>query len=201
MSRFFVLSLCTLFCVIPLRAQEPHNGFYFVDLGLSVKWATTNIGYDVETYESNYYAWGEVSVKTNYKASTSMTYPKSMAVFDNATMDVANALWGGGWRMPTKEEFEELLNKDNCYWTWIVNSSKAGYLVTSKKNGRSIFLPAVGYRVGMSITEDCVTGCYWSSTPCAGKSSEAYSLIFFNGDRYVDASNRYLGYVVRPVLD
>ena len=61
--------------------------------------------------------------------------------------DVAHVKWGGGWRMPTKAEFNELM--DNCTWTWSTMNGVNGYFITSNKSGytdRFIFLPAAGDR-------------------------------------------------------
>ena len=49
--------------------------------------------------------------------------------------------WGGDWRLPTENDFEELLDEDNCTWAWTTIGFREGYKVTSKKNGNSIFLP------------------------------------------------------------
>ena len=93
------------------------NGYGYVDLGLSVKWATYNVGANSPEEYGNYYAWGETTTKTSYTEENCSTYGKSIgSIAGNSTYDVARALWGGGWRLPTKEEFEEL--RDRCTWNW-----------------------------------------------------------------------------------
>ena len=127
----------------------------YVDLGLSVKWATCNIGAATPEEYGEFFAWGEVEPKENYSwrtykwyNTTSSTLTKyntksTYGIVDNKTQldisdDAASANWGGDWRMPTAAEWEEL--RRECTWTW----SNKGYKVTSDINGKSIFLPAAG---------------------------------------------------------
>ena len=79
------------------------NGYKYVDLGLSVKWATVNIGATLPADYGNYYAWGETETKDEYTSDYSVTYGDS-SIDDfagNATYDAATANWGSSWRMPT----------------------------------------------------------------------------------------------------
>ena len=108
------------------------NGHNWVDLGLSVKWATCNVGATTPEGYGNYYAWGETKPKSTYDWSTykycngdrySMTKyctNSEYGIVDNKTTlelsdDAAHVNWGGSWRMPTKAEQDEL---NNCTWTW-----------------------------------------------------------------------------------
>ncbi len=115
--------------------------------------------------------------------------------------DAATANWGSGWRMPTRQEQEDLRNSAYCTWTWKTNyngSGVNGYEVKSKSNGNSIFLPAAGYRAGASFYFMYSNGYYWSSS--LYKSS-------YHGDRlYFDSGyigwggyGRYVGKPVRAV--
>ena len=120
-----------------------------VDLGLSVKWATFNVGASYPEQFGGYFAWGETELKTTYdwstykygNGSTNLTKYNtniSSGTVDNKTTldpsdDVARQKWGGSWRMPTYEEFRELLS--NCTWTWTTMNGVNGYKVTSKKSG------------------------------------------------------------------
>ena len=130
------------------------NGYAYVDLGLSVKWAAMNIGATSVTDYGKYYAWGETIPQANntydwasYKwcngSNTSMTkycVNSSCGTVDNKTVlapedDAATQSWGGAWRMPTHAEQEELVN--NCYWVWTSNykgSGVAGYIVYAAKS-------------------------------------------------------------------
>ena len=154
------------------------SGHGYVDLGLSVKWARCNIGTSSPEGYGNYYAWGETSPKSSYDEGNSKTYGKSSYnhIGGDSSTDAARANWGGSWRLPTEEEFQELL--DNCNWTWTTLNGKAGYKVVSKKTGNSIFVPAAGGRGGSSLYYAGESGYYWSSTPNEDDSSLAYDLRF-----------------------
>lgn len=176
-----------------------HNSHEYVDLGLSVKWATCNVGASKPEYYGNYYAWGETSKKTKYTGDNSKIYGKSMGdIKGNSNYDAARANWGGDWRMPTITEMQELI--DNCEWEWTTQSGVEGYKVTGP-NDNSIFLPAAGYRCGSSLNNAGECGYYWSSTPGESGSIGAYGLGFGSGGHYVYDYSRYNGLSVRPVLE
>lgn len=131
-----------------------------VDLGLSVKWATCNVGADSPEEYGDYYAWGETEVKSEYSWETYKWSNDSADSFtkycqaDNKIIldsedDVAHVKWGGNWRMPTMDEVNELCDK--CTWEWTTVNGVAGQLVTGP-NGNSIFLPAAGLRCSSSET-------------------------------------------------
>lgn len=105
------------------------NGHEFIDLGLSVKWATCNVGASNESDFGEYF-----------------NYP------------VINQKDWSGWRLPTKDEYEELLR--DCSWSWTRVNDSMGYLVVGK-NGNSIFIPAAGNN-RIHANEK---GWYWTSTP------------------------------------
>lgn len=126
-----------------------------VDLGLSVKWASCNIGASSPEEYGDYFAWGETAPKSNYSYYNMLILEKIQeglklnGVVDTnnnltASYDAAAANWGENWRMPTRAEIEELLS--NCTWTWSTQNGTKGYLVCSKTNENSIFLPAAGFR-------------------------------------------------------
>ena len=176
-----------------------YKGHEWVDLGLSVKWATCNVGASTPGDYGNYYAWGETSTKSNYDYDNSTSLGKSWSdIGGNSSRDAARANWGGSWRMPTKTEFQELI--DNCTWTWTTQNGYKGYRVTGE-NGQSIFLPAAGLRNGDTLYNDGVFGFYWSSTPNESYSDYAYDLCFYESRRDVSWDYRYLGVSVRPVLE
>lgn len=108
-----------------------HNGYDYVDLGLSVKWATCNIGTKSPSGWGNYFAWGETQIKSDYSWTTYFdskdsngtefyTYYWGTRGFNSISStsghDVARVIWGGEWRMPTEEELKELLSK--CDWKY-----------------------------------------------------------------------------------
>ena len=182
------------------RSHGTINGHEYVDLGLSVKWATCNVGASSPGDYGHHYAWGETTTKSDYSASTSTTYDKQMnSIAGNSTYDVARREWGGTWRLPTKKELRELI--DNCTWTLTTQNGHNGYKVTSKKNGNSIFLPAAGGRYGTSPGTRGAYAFYWSATPKEGGTKEAYYLFFKDGRRGVVGCFRDSGRSVRPVCE
>ncbi|MCD7721664.1 MAG: DUF1566 domain-containing protein [Prevotellaceae bacterium] len=175
------------------------NNHEYVDLGLSVKWATCNVGASSPSDYGNNYAWGETRTKSSYTSDNSRTFNVSMgSIAGNSNYDAARANWGGTWRMPTKSEMQELINK--CRWTWTSMGGHVGYKVTGP-NGNSIFLPAAGSRLGtmLLLTGEC--GFYWSATPDGSDTEKAYSPGFDSGGLHPDWSSRHLGFSVRPVSD
>ena len=176
------------------------NGHEYVDLGLSVKWATCNVGATSPEDYGNYYAWGETTTKSSYTRDNSKTYYVKMGdIAGNSSYDAARANWGGNWRMPTKAEMQELIDK--CNWTWTTQNGVKCYKVTSKTNGNSIFLPAAGYRFGSSLYYAGSDGYYWSSTPYGNYGINAYYLFFNSSVHFMDYGNRIYGQSVRPVLE
>ena len=178
-----------------------HAGRDYVDLGLSVKWATCNVGASSPSGYGNYYAWGETSTKSSYDADNCKTYDCSLSdIRGNSSYDAARANWGGSWRLPTMAEFDELVN--NCDCEWITLNGVKGMCFTSKRNGNSIFLPTAGWRCGASTLGAGEGGYYWSSTPCGSNTREAYYLSFYSGRSAGTLWNvRNLGQSVRPVLE
>ena len=191
------------------------EGHAYVDLGLSVKWATCNVGAESPEDYGDYFAWGETQPKSYYDWSTYKWYnynqdyitkyctDSEIGTVDNKTIlelsdDVANANWGGSWRMPTKAELDELCNK--CTWTWEQKNGVNGCTVTGQ-NGNSIFLPAAGYRGGSSLDGAGSRGDYWSSSLGTYSSNDAYYLGFDSSN--VGSTSSYYrdyGQSVRPVL-
>ncbi len=186
-----------------------------VDLGLSVKWATCNIGAETPYEEGSKFAWGETSTKGTYNA---LTYeycncPENLSYCTNGnhytkyndtdkktvlelTDDAASVNWGYVYRMPTQKEFQELL--DSCNWTW--DSTHKGYTVTSKKNSNSIFLPAwSNYITGYE-------GIYWSRDLKSSSIPYAYYLEIANSEHHSNVKTvgnfkRTEGYSIRPVAE
>jgi hypothetical protein len=186
----------------------------YVDLGLSVKWATCNVGATKPEEYGDYFAWGETQPKDyydwstykwcngSYNTLTKYNNSSSYGTVDNKTQlelsdDAARANWGGSWRMPTRAEQDEL--RENCTWTWTTQNGVNGYKVTSKKNGNSIFLPAAGYRDGSSLYRAGSYGYYWSSSLGTGYQDDACGLYFGSGYVGCDLNPRYIGFTVRPV--
>ena len=200
--------------------QSPAADYEYVDLGLSVKWATFNVGATKPEEYGDYYAWGETDPKTDYSwstykwcngSSTTLTKYCNNSSYGNngftdtkTTLDpdddVAHVKWGGDWRMPTLGEFGELLR--NCTLTWITLNGVEGYRVTSNKSGytdRSIFLPAAGYRGDTDLRYVGSHGLYWSSSLYTGRPNNAWYVDFSSGLYNSGSKDRYRGQSVRPV--
>ena len=116
-----------------------------------------------------------------------------------AADDAATRKLGSPWRMPTLVEIRELLDANNCTWTWTTQDGKNGYEVKSKTNGNSIFLPAAGGREGSVLNDAGSEGNYWSSSLSTAYSSYARGLYFDSSGHDWDGSYRYYGFSVRPV--
>lgn len=192
------------------------NGYSYVDLGLSVRWATCNVGAVKPTEYGDFFAWGETSPKDNYSWSTykwgsgyveltKYITEESYGIVDNKTQldpedDAAAANWKGKWRMPTVSELRELI--DGCTWEWtddMNGSGIAGRIGVSKVNGKVIFLPAPGYSDYGRRSYEGINGYYWSSSLYSRNPDDARYLDFRSGNVRVDHSIRYRGSSVRAV--
>ena len=192
------------------------NGYTYVDLGLSVKWATCNVGAATPEEYGDYFAWGEVEPKTTYNWSTYKyckgTNKTITKYCNNSTLgndgftddkiildledDAAYVNWGGSWRMPTEAEQQALVN--NCTWTWTTQNGVNGYKVTGP-NGNSIFLPASGYIDGTSPSYVGERGDFWASSLSLNSPRNAYNVFFRSNVVNVTYSYRNYGRSVRPV--
>ena len=183
----------------------------YVDLGLSIKWGTCNIGAKNPEDFGNFYQWGDVATKESYdwdtyKYGTDRTNLEKYNVKDGKTVldpedDAAIVNLGEGWRMPTPAEIKELV--DNCTWEWTTVNNVKGYKVTAK-NGNSIFLPAAGVMFAKNPYYGGQYGYYLSNTLREGEESyvKMYAQGFsFQSDKYQtdDHIARNYGITVRPV--
>ena len=194
--------------VIP---PTPQPTMEYVDLGLSVKWATCNLGATKPSDYGHYYAWSETMVKGDYswdtykwgKGNNITKYNDSdgKTVLDPED-DVATAKLGSPWRMPTKDEINELIG--GCTWKWTKKNGVRGHEVKGT-NGKTIFLPAAGTRKGFELLYTGESGFYWSASRASNEINKAF--YFDNGysniidDNLIHAriTDRYYGFSVRPV--
>lgn len=198
-----------------------------VDLGLSVKWASCNLGASKPTEYGGFFQWaGTTDVSDTgiylywsncpyhtgsdkYSGWTKYNMDPSYGTVDNKTIlesmdDAASVVLGGKWRMPTIDEWEELLNTDNCSWTWTSIDGVNGYKVQSKKSGYTdkwIFLPANGERSSDYLIGVGAKGRYWSSSLTTTLPDSAYDMYFNSSFVRRGVDGRYDGKSVRPVSE
>lgn len=187
------------------------NGHEWVDLGLpsGTKWATCNVGAASPDEFGDYYAWGETEPKDEYIDINSLTHRKDFkwlvrnGIIDEdgeltKEHDIATIIWGEPWRMPTDEEFKELLSL--CKWEFTDYNGTNGYLVTGPNN-ETVFFVAAGFKQGATSEYIGDYGDYWSSTVVpellGASCSLGYSSKSYGRRRYA----RFAGRTVRPVTD
>lgn len=146
------------------REAKMINGHEWVDLGLSVKWASCNVGADSPSEYGDFFAWGETKPKSSYTESN-YTINGVYNISGDPQYDAASANWGDKWRMPSDEEFKELANK--CEWFWTSINGINGFRVKGP-NGNELFLPAGGMYGKVRHHSINTEGCYWTNTPRGG---------------------------------
>ena len=185
-----------------------------VDLGLSVKWASFNLGAAKPEETGDFYMWGETTTATERMCSW-ITYNYANGAENKLTKyvpedkaseygndgysddkkilepddDAAHVALGGKWRMPTIEEWLELSN--NCTWERTELNGVIGYKVTSRKEalkGNSIFLPINGIHIDdyFRNQDNCY---YWSSS--LGDSYPYHAKFFISTNAFAPAIKNY----------
>ncbi|MBP5319267.1 MAG: hypothetical protein J6Y77_07695 [Paludibacteraceae bacterium] len=222
MKHRFVVLLCMLApCVF--AQEEPTTGIVdnheWVDLGLSVKWATCNIGAQSPSDFGDFFAWGETMAKKkftwkNYKYRldgddvrsvrfTQYNTVRGRGKVDNRMQlspldDAARINWSRQWRIPSPAEWQELWK--NCSAELVTIDGHPCYKLTSKINGNSIVLPLGGIK-GPQDSERTI-GSYWSCMLMQGEASGAQNITLNEkGVRWNLNSARMYGRSIRPVLD
>ena len=180
-----------------------------IDLGLSVKWASWNVGASKPEEYGGYYAWGEIEEKDKYDWSSykycdgnkESCYPIGTDI-GGTEYDIAHVKWGDGWRMPTRDEINELWSKCTKRWTDI-NGVEG--LIFIGSNGNSIFLPAAGIYIG-EVVENDMTHWMWRESNCWTSNNDSdfpwssFILISDNHNgAFCNVSERCRGNSVRPV--
>ena len=195
--------------VRPVKVVKP----VAVDLDLPSRtlWANMNVGATAPEEYGDYFAWGETKTKDVYSwdnyTHCNGTYItcKNIGVDIAGTTeyDAATANWGSDWQMPTMEQLNELMDNNNTTSTWTTQNGVNGLLITSKRNGNSIFLPASGER-----TDDLdyvgQYGYYWTSTMSQELQNLyylAYQFCFWTEGIMTNENQgqRYSGQPIRPV--
>ncbi len=193
-------------------------------------WATTNIGAEKPEDRGYYFWWGDTvgyykqrngmwiasdgsNSKFSFTSGNTPTYSKSVATLQSEGWitsdrvlvpehDAAHKHWGGDWRLPTEQEFDDLNNK--CDWTWSTMNGVNGYVVCGRGDysSKSIFLPCTGFGDGTSCYSSSSVGWYWSSVSysSSGNYCGAWYLYFNSGSRYTtNKSTPWVGLPVRPL--
>jgi uncharacterized protein (TIGR02145 family) len=202
MANRFLLFVLVSFSLIKVDAQV-----HAVDLGLSVKWGSCNLGADSPLGYGDCYAWGETTVKStieweNYKwANVSNASATKYNQYDNRIQlerkdDAASVALGGGWRIPTVDEWKELWRKCDC--TWVEQYGVKGLKFRSKINGNSIFLPAAGFKT-KSSRGGINSGYYYTSERSPGYENSAPIFWFCKDGQKMSSETRYVGCSIRPV--
>ena len=196
--------------IICLPKLDSHIKYEYVDLGLSVKWATCNVGANKPEDYGLYFAWGETigytanQVTNGERLFTKDVYNAGPAAFINTDLtleqDAAHTYMGGKWRMPTEAEYQELLDNCDVVWTDDYNETGVkGRVFNSNVNENSMFLPAAGVCNGSSVKGVGSNGIYWSAS--WRSSSYARTLFFHSGGQYTSDGGRIYGYPVRAVCE
>lgn len=189
-------------------------------------WATTNIGAEKPEDYGYYFWWGDTvgykrendkwvasdgsNSNFSFTSGNTPTYNKSVSTLQSEGWitadgvlapehDAAKKHWGGDWRMPTSQEFDDLNSK--CDWTWTTVNGVAGYVVRGRDSyaSNSIFLPCAGNGYGTSLYGAGSGGDYWSSVPGSDNDLYAWRLGFNSGLHYTFNSDRDFGRSVRPL--
>ena len=172
-----------------------HNGFEYVDLGLpsGTKWAKYNVGAYSETDNGLYFPFGgTVGLDSPYYEDNFDSHKlkfngdkKTTLRLDN---DAAHIHMGGKWHMPTKEQFEELLDEKNTVSTWIYDyciREVSGRLFRSRINDETLFIPANGFISNHQYVQNGQTCSLWTS-------SIDFSSVYNCTDFFCDKYNTYL---------
>jgi serine/threonine protein kinase len=198
------------------RTNGFSNGYEWIDLGLPSgrKWATCNIGANHPHDYGNMFAWGEIEKKsiyewTNYVDAVDGNCNTFNVFFNGGGLnkidqsseaDAAHIIWQGSWHLPSCDDFEEL--RKFCNWQWTTRNNVNGYLVTSKVNSNSIFLPAAGWHRHVSLGFRTTYGHYWTSDLSTKDNTSQTAPILYFHSKLVEISGlyRYIGCSIRPVI-
>ena len=202
--------------VRPVRTPQIEHAYVDLDLPSGLLWATCNVGAETPEEYGDYFAWGETQPKDTYNWST---YQYCYGSYNTLTKychnpsngyngftdnmitllpedDAATANWGSDWRMPTKEEWQELYQNTTHIWT--TQNGVYGRLFTAS-NGNSLFLPFAGYRYDNSLYDAGDFGLYWSSSLYIDDPDGAWGFYFYSDNYGLYYSGRDNGLTVRPV--
>ena len=159
------------------------------------KFAEYNVGAASAKEYGGLYCWG----MTNDKDSNAAFNVGKDAL--SGTDDTATNIWGSNWRMPTKEEFDNLLANCDVVWTNVGGLNGSKFTGKGDYSSNSVFLPAAGYCDSGSVKVQGSYGYYWSSTPCGSNDANSYYLYLYSGNQDVGLGEHCYGCSVRAVLN
>lgn len=185
------------------------DGHEWIDLGLpsGTLWATMNVGANRPEDYGDYFAWGETKAKDEYnwatykwcngttESATKYCNDSSYGTVDNKNEldpedDAATANWGSNWQMPSLDQLEEL--RTECNWKWTSRNGVKGYVVTSKSNKASLFLPTAGEYCNSNIVEAGTKGSYWSRTVSESIAIGSYHLYMDSNSELLIANSSFI---------
>ena len=172
-----------------------------IDLGLpsGLLWCECNLGANFEYEYGDYYAWGELTTKSEYTEEnyTFKDNPNQL----QSECDVATQTLGENYSIPTKEQWNELLKYTKKKWVENYKGSGVnGMLFMSKTNNNSIFIPIAGFRFYSSLAGIGSSGGVWSASLLIVHNDAAWYLGLGRGYADMCDSGRYYGRSVRPVF-
>lgn len=183
---------------LPVAPAKPQA----VDLGLSVKWATFNVGANRPEGDGDFFAWGETKPKTDFRRENytlNGTGKYGLQEMLETVDDAATANWGKDWRTPTIEEFRELMEK--CDWSFTTRNGVKGWIITSRVNANSIFMPSV--KIDATTSADRRDGAYMTASSDDEDLRRAYRIEWINSDgdgaRWEKKYERFRKSSLRPV--
>ena len=193
-----------------------HNGFEYVDLGLpsGTLWAKCNLGAEKETDSGLYFAWGETKGHKDPSGEKKFTWNDyKFGDYENLTKynsdekevleledDAAHVNMGGNWRMPTNDDFKELVENTVNEWAE-VDGVKGRKFINKNDKSKWVFLPAAGFCINGSLGGSGSYGYYWSSSLVSSLVRYAYSMYFYSSSVLWQGYNyRRCGFSVRGVV-
>lgn len=207
----------------PVRVKKQEETHEWVNLGLpsGTLWATCNVGANSPEEYGDFFAWGEIEPKSDYSWNTYSCCKGSQETITKYCTnssegyngftdglaellpedDAATANWGRNWQMPSLEQLQELMNSNNTTTVQIQQNRINGIKITSKSNGKWIFLPAADLWSGTYHSNDNKYGTYWTRS-LSVEHSRCSDVLFFGGTEQqleINYLNRNFGVTVRPV--
>ncbi|MBQ0049874.1 MAG: hypothetical protein KBT12_06540 [Bacteroidales bacterium] len=207
-GRNSISDLASLADILNGTHQEAVHTYVDLELLSGTLWATTNLGASSEEDCGGYLSWGEYFPKSDYVTTTYFD-PNSTIIPLGTPIagkyDAAAVCWGQEWQMPTSAQFDELFFSEQCTIEWKEQNGCGGMMFTSKKNGKTLFLPAAGYKSGSDATKLLnAYGFYWTADKHNGRQQDGFAYAFCNPSLYTQGLfksyySRLNGRSVRPV--